>query len=187
MAEFWEYPHNLPNGIEFYDSEEELGAVLDRLSSAIGWIIIEFNSLEDSVGFAMKEIVSTIEGRDAFVYALIANMGFTAKANALMNLYGEVVERCDLPELRAPMKALDTQLQEAARRRNIYAHADWSGISRQNMVAIKIAATRKGVRQIYRTFSAEDMEADLHYIRNTVVALEEFDETFNEKLNETRP
>ena len=184
MAELWEYPHNLPDGIEFYDSEEELEAVLDKTSSAIGWIIIEFNSLEDSVGFAIKEIVSTSEGRDAFVYALIANMGFAAKANALMNLYSEVVERCDLFDLREPLKALDTRLQEAARRRNCYAHADWSGISRQHLVAIKLSATRKGVRQLYRTFKPNEMGEDLNYIRDSVAVLEEFDETFNEKLNE---
>ncbi len=187
MAELWEYPHNLPDGIEFYDSEEELTAALEKVSSAIGWIVIEFNSLEDSVGFRIKEIVSTSEGRDSFVYALIANMGFTAKANALVNLYGEMLERCDLQDLCEPLKALDTRLREAARRRNCYVHADWAGISRRNLVAVKITANRKGVRQLYRTFEPEEMAQDLHYIRETTEALEQFDEALNECMNARLP
>jgi hypothetical protein len=187
MAELWEYPHNLPEGIEFYDSEEELTSALEKVSSAIGWIVIEFNSLEDSIGFCIKEIVSTSEARDSFVYALIANMGFTAKANALVNLYGEMLERCDLHDLREPLKELDTKLKEAARRRNCYAHADWAGISRQNLVSVKITASRKGVRQLYRTFEPEEMAQDLHYIRQTTELLVQFDEALNERMNERLP
>ncbi len=120
MAELWEYPHNLPEGFEFYDSEEELTAALDKISSSIGWIVIEFNLLEDSIGFCIKEIVSSSEGGDSPVYALIANMGFTAKANALMNLCGETIERCGFRDLRESLKALDSKLKEAARCRNCY-------------------------------------------------------------------
>lgn len=187
MAERWEYPHNLPERFDFYDSEEELTAALEKISSSIGWIVIEFNSLEDSVGFCIKELVSNSEGGDSLVYTLIANMGFTAKANALMNLYGETIERCGFRDLRESLKALDTQLQEAARRRNCYAHADWIGISRQHLVAVKIAASRKGVRQFYRTFEPEEMARDLEYVREATEALVQFDESLNERLYASAP
>jgi len=171
MTELWEYPHNLPEGIEFYDSEEDLTVALDKISSSIGWIVIEFNSLEESVGFCIKELVSSSEGGDSLVYALISNMGFTAKANALMNLYGQTIERCDFLDLRESVKALDSKLNEAARRRNSYAHADWIGMSRQHLVAVKFSATRKGVRQLYRTFEPEEMAKDLEYVREAIEAL----------------
>ncbi len=187
MAERWEYPHNLRDEIEFYDSEEELTTALEKVSSAIGWIVIEFNSLEDSVGFCIKEIVSSSEAADSLVYALIANMRFTAKANALVNLYGELLERCDLHDLREPLKALDVRLKEAARRRNRYVHADWQGLSKQHLAAVKITANRKGVRQLYRTFSPKEMDEDLHYIRETTGALKQFDEVSIERMQAASP
>jgi hypothetical protein len=182
MAENSEPFDSYPGDIEFYDDEEELQEVLEAISSAIGWIIIEFNSLEGLVGYCIKEQISNANYSDEFVYLMLANVGYSAKYEALMNIYSRIVDWSGFEELRDRLKGLDETLREASRRRNQYAHANWTEISKSNLVGVKLKAGRKGLFQVYRTFTPDEMTADRTFIAAATQELVAFDEDLNEKL-----
>jgi hypothetical protein len=131
MSELSIHPKDHHPDIEYLDDEEELYRVLEAAAPHIGRIIIEFNSLEDSVSFCIKELVSHSEGGDEQVYVFLAEMGYSSKVTALVNLYGQLVNSCHLG-LSDSLVSLESQLRKAAKHRNQYAHANWAEISRSN-------------------------------------------------------
>ena len=182
MTEYSEPFDSYPGDIEFYDNDEELQEVLNGISSAIGWIVIEFNSLEGLVGYCIKEQISNANYSDEFVYLMLANLGYSAKYEALMNIYSRIVDWSGFEEFQLRLTRLDETLREASRRRNQYAHADWTDISKSNLVGVKLKAGRKGLLQVYRTFTSEEMTADRAYITEVTKELIAFDEDLNEKF-----
>ena len=187
MSEIYEAPHNIPNGFEYFDSEEELQRKLDQLAPFVGRVIIELNSLESLIDFATKEITSNSEGQDRFIYTFLSKMEFRDKVDVLTSLYGDAVESLGFPDLRDSLKQLKTRLITACEKRNTYAHTDWSEIGKNNLVATKYSANRKGVFRVYRTFEIDDMEKDIEFIVESSGALEHFDEMLHDKINNIEP
>ena len=101
MAERVFHRREVPIDLEYLEDEAELEKVLAHSAQFIGRIIIEFNALEASVEFCVKEILSHSETGDDLVYVFLAEMGYAAKANALVNLYGQLVEGFGASELEA--------------------------------------------------------------------------------------
>ncbi len=187
MAEIHEAPHNIPDGFEYFDSEEELQRKLDQIAPYVGRVIIELNSLESVIDFATKEITSNSEGQDRFVYTFLSKMEFRDKVDVLTSLYGDIVENFSFPDLRDPLKQLKTMLITACEKRNTYAHTDWSEIGKNNLVATKYAASRNGVFRVYRTFEIDDMEKDIEFIVESSEKLEHFDEVLNDRIHGIEP
>lgn len=187
MAEIYEAPHNIPDGFEYFDSEEELQRKLDQISPYVGRVIIELNSLETLIDLAMKEIASNSEGQDRYVYTFLSRIEFRDKVDVLTSLYGDIVESFSYPDLHDPLKKLKTRLAKACEKRNTYAHTDWSEIDKNNLVATKYAANRNGVFRVYKTFEIDDMENDIKYIIESAEALERFDEMLNDRINGIKP
>lgn len=182
MKEVSEYPHNIPDDVEYFENDSDLEALLNKISPYIGWIIIELNSLEGMMEYIIKEIVSTSEARDNFIYIFLSKMDFSSKMHSLTSMYGYIIESCNLADLREELKFLKTKLFDACERRNTYAHADWSGISTKNLVATKYSANRRGVKILYKTFEIKDMEADIEFIREVKNELDLFDEKINDAI-----
>src|SRR3990172_4161463 len=110
MSEIYEAPHNIPDGFEYFDSEEELQRKLDQLAPFVGRVIIELNSLESLIDFATKEITSNSEGQDRFIYTFLSKIEFRDKVDVLTSLYGDIVENFGFPDLRDPLKQLKMRL-----------------------------------------------------------------------------
>tara|TARA_R110000787_G_scaffold236832_1_gene343341 strand:- start:1028 stop:1567 length:540 start_codon:yes stop_codon:yes gene_type:complete len=161
--------------------EEALEKFLEMAAPHIGRIVMEFNSLEAYVDFCSKEILSSSEVNDDLVYVYLTEMMYSSKVAALMNLYGQINEYCNL-ELSEKLLELEKSLRESAKRRNQYAHGNWYGFA-EGYVHVHTKAKRNGVYSVYRKFDEETMKSDLEFIENTMVELDEFNEKFNEKLH----
>ena len=168
--------------VEYLTDEEELHEVLEAAAPHIGRLVIEFNSLEDSVAFCIKELVSNSEGGDEQIYVFLAEMGYSAKVTALINLYGQYIRHSELG-LSESLNNVETALRDAAHSRNQYAHANWAGISRSRLVLTKVRASKTGVFHAYRRFDEVQMRTDLQRIKSAHAALEFFDADFREALN----
>ena len=174
----------LDEDVEYLENEEELEKTLEEISKYIGRIVIEFNSLEDSISYCIKEIMSTSETGDDLIYVFLAEMGYSQKANTLINLYGQFIELFKKESLSSELNELEQKLKESATRRNYYAHANWAEISKSNYVLVKIKAKKKGVFHTYRRFDKEKMQEDLKFIESTHEALEIFEEKYNDFLQQ---
>ena len=71
-------------------SVRKLDNFLERAAPYIGFIMIEFNSLEAIIDFCIKEIVSQSEFGDDKVFVFLAEMSYSSKVTCLMNLYGQI-------------------------------------------------------------------------------------------------
>ena len=187
MSDIYEAPHNIPDEFEYIDSEEELQEKIDQITPYVGRIIIELNSLETVIDLCIKELASQSEAQDRYVYTFLSKMEYRAKVNVLASLYGDIVESFGYPDLRDPLKKLKTMLVNACEKRNIYAHTDWTDISKGNLVATKYTANRNGVFRVYRTFEISDMENDINHIIEASETLENFDEILNDKVTGYKP
>lgn len=185
MNEFTLHQRESHPAIEYLDDEEQLDKLLELASSYIGRIIIEFNSLEDSISFCIKELVSESESRDEQIYVFLSEMGYSSKVTALINLYGQYIQYIEL-DLTERFTNLEKNLRDAAKYRNQYAHANWAEISESNYVLTKTKAKKQGVFHTYRKFDESQMKNDLATIRAAHASLEFFDEEFNEKLHSMR-
>ncbi len=185
MSEISLHRRESHHDIEYLDNEEELYKVLEAAAPHIGHIVIEFNSLEDSISFCIKELVSHSEGGDDQIYVFLAEMGYSSKVTALVNLYGQLINYCELG-LSEPLNNLENLLRDAAKYRNQYAHANWAEISKSNYVLMKVRATKSGVFYAYRKFDREQMDKDLSTIKAAHAALEFFDHDFNEQMQKQR-
>jgi hypothetical protein len=165
--------------VEAFPESSGLDSVLAEIAQHIGKIMIEFNSLEDSVAFCVKKIMSSSEYKDQMVYVFLSEMSYGAKVGALVSLYGLMIQACgdeDRGDLTKRLEALETQLREACTRRNRYAHASWSEISAKRYVRVKTKAKKGGVFHSYRRFEVKDMLHDCDYIETAHKTLEEFDD-----------
>lgn len=168
--------------IQYLENEEEFEKILDMVSIYIGRIVIEFNSLEESIEFCTKELVSSSETGDDQVYVFLAEMSFSSKVTALMNLYGQIIDFSKPNDLDEVLADLDLKLRESARRRNQYVHGGWSGISNKNYVRVKTKAKKSGFFHIYRQFDETEIIADLEFIQDAHEMLEKFDSEINALL-----
>jgi hypothetical protein len=107
--------------------DDELTDYLVELAPEIGWIIIHFNSLEDHVSGFIREAILRDAFQDERMDVFLAGMLFSAKARALLDLYGQMIEYGGSAVTHEDLRKVDFLLTECATRRNEYAHADWIG------------------------------------------------------------
>jgi len=105
--------------------EEELSDLLEEMAGYIGWRIIYFNSLEDIVSYAIAENITDDAIQDDRMSVFLAEMTYSGKCRVLINLYGQIIEYCDVKYTVEDLTELEKLLVECGKRRNEYAHANW--------------------------------------------------------------
>jgi hypothetical protein len=164
------------NHPETVASEKELDEYLSGIAEEIGWIVICFNSLEDSIGSFLREMMLRDPDQDERLDVFLAEMGYTAKARALVHLYGQAIAHgaARLPE--GEVVELEKDLNLAATIRNGYAHADWFGLRADAYIKVKTRSSRNGIIHRYKRIDLETARADVRYIvlvRNRLDAVHE--------------
>ena len=155
--------------------DKELENVLNETALHIGWIIIEFNRLEQVIHFMLEQLLSNSQGRDEIVNIFLSEMSFSSKQNLLIKIYGQYISRVDnVRNLEAQLEKVESRLSESLLKRNRYAHADFGSISKGKFVKVKTKAKKDGVYHTFVKFDTDDMGNDLEYIHNTIEILDEF-------------
>ncbi len=164
--------------------EEELENVLEEMSRYIGWVVIYFNSLEGIISFAIAEIVTDDAIQDDRMSVFLAEMQYSGKCRALINLYGQMIEYAEGKYTVEDLTELENLLVECGKRRNEYAHADWIGLTDNKYVCVKTQAKKRGVFERYKKFEIAQMQEDIDFICSAIDKLEEFDEKLNDQFYE---
>lgn len=175
IVEYRYYDEDLNDWIE----DDQLDNTLNEIALNTGWIIIEFNSLEASINYNIEQLLSHSEGQDEIVNIFLSEMNFNSKQSLLIKIYGYYIFHVDqVKQLKADLGKLESKLIESGQRRNRYAHADFSSISKKKFVKVKTKSKKDGVYHTFVKFDRDDMRDDLKFIRNTFEELQAFDEKF---------
>lgn len=165
-----------------YVEDEELANYLDELAPQIGWVIIFFNSLEDTVAYCLRELMLRDPYQDERLDVFLTEMLFSAKSRALIHLYGQAIADCGLKTTQQDLTTIENLLVECAKRRNEYAHADWIDLKQGQIVRVKSKSQKRGIVHRYKRFSPEDVEDDVRFIDRARDTLYEFHERFSDQL-----
>ncbi len=168
--------------LDLGDDFEDWAEVLADISYYVGSIIIEFNSLEAAIEYFIAEQLTHAGDQDDRTYVFLAEMMYQGKAKALINLYGQIIEDAEIKITQEDLSTLQERLEDCARIRNEYAHANWHGINEKRYVCVKTQANKKGIFQKYRIFDETQMQADLEYVIKTQFVLGEFHENIFEQF-----
>ena len=159
-----------------------LSDYLSDLAPEIGWIIIYFNSLEDEVAGCIREAILRDAVQDERMDVFLAGMLFSAKARALLDLYGQVIEYGGLEITHEDLRKVDVLLTECATRRNEYAHADWIGMKLDGYVRVKQQSKRTGISYRYKRYDLARVQGDVEFISKARDELYEFNERLWDQL-----
>ncbi|RYF29484.1 MAG: hypothetical protein EOO23_06860 [Comamonadaceae bacterium] len=156
--------------------DDERSDYLNALAPEIGWIIIYFNSLEDHVSGFIREAILRDAFQDERMDVFLAGMLFSAKARALLDLYGQMIEYGGSAVTHEDLRKVDILLTECATRRNEYAHADWVGMKLGGYVRVKSQSKRTGISHRYKKYDLGRVQADVDFISAARDILYEFNE-----------
>lgn len=168
---------------EWITSDEELDTYLSSIAPYVGWIIIYFNSLEDHIADFIRMGIVRDWTQDERVDVFLASMMFAGKAQALIDLYGQLMSYQAGGKTDEELKELAKLLEECAKRRNEYAHADWFGVRKGGFVRVKSKSGRTGVSHRYRRFEQEKLEDDVAFIEQARHTLSDFNDAIHEHLS----
>ena len=168
--------------LETVDSEDDLRAYLEEIAPFIGWIIIYFNSLEDTIAACLREALLRDPIQDERLDVFLSDMLFAGKCKALMHSYGQMISSCDIKYTHDDLNELEKLLLECAKRRNEYAHADWIGMKQDVYVRVKSQSKKLGILHRYKKFEPAQMEADIQYIHAARDELEIFNGRIHDQL-----
>lgn len=181
-----EYTRTAREAEQFDDVEEqELADYLHELAPHIGWVVIYFNALEDTVAFCLRDLMLRDPYQDERLDAFLAEMLFAAKATSLVNLYGQAIAAGGLllQVTQEDLVGIEKLLKECAKRRNEYAHADWIGARRERIVRVKSQSKKIGIVHRYKRFNPADVDDDVRYIDVARDTLYEFHDRLMHQLH----
>jgi hypothetical protein len=170
-------------GDDKFLEDTKIDEKLNELASYIGWIIMEFNSLDTSVSWFIKEILSHSEGKDELIYLFLCEMNYSQRVNLLIRIYGQLVYNDDRFEtLRTNLEKIEQDLKEDSTRRNRYAHADFDDTLKGNFFKVSTKPKKNGVFHTYMKCHSDDLEQDLNFIKALPDRLYDFHHHFYEKI-----
>ena len=168
--------------LEYLDSEEELEEYLEQIVPYIGWVIVFFNSLEDSISSYLREAILHDPLQDERLDVFLSEMLFSGKCKALMHLYGQMIESASVKFTHEELNELEKVLLECSKRRNEYAHADWIGAKKDAYVRVKSQSKRRGIFHRYKKFELSQLEDDVNYISKARDLLDDFNEKIHDQI-----
>lgn len=165
-----------------YVEGDELADYLAELAPHIGWVVILFNSLEDTVATCLRELMLHDPNQDERLDVFLAEMLFSAKSRALIHLWGQTIVDCGLKITPQQLVAIEKLLVECGKRRNEYAHADWLGLKQGQIVKVKSQSQKRGIVHRYKRFDAADVQEDVAFIDGARETVYQFHELLLDQL-----
>jgi len=178
MSEFILRRYQTDYEIDYFESEEEFEEYLEAIAPLIGWIIIYFNSLEEHICDFLRMGMLRDPFCDERLDIFLAEMQYAAKCRALIHLYGQMIESSEIKVSQDELNKIEIMLNECSKRRNEYAHADWIGVRKENLVRVKTHSKKQGIFYRYRKLEFSAVKIDVEFINNARHVLCEFNDRF---------
>jgi hypothetical protein len=184
-----EFDNNTNDLLEFeWSSVEEKRKYMTTLASEIGWIIIEFSSLENKLDSILNFYLVETSKNKEIIYFLLAKKRFSEKIDLFSNLlkinYSKNSENYDklIPSFENELNSMVNKLKEASQIRNKYAHSIWSNTSESKYVESQTKISRNGIEKVYMKFDYQDLDTDFNNLFDTGTYLSSFNEKILDSL-----
>jgi hypothetical protein len=170
-----------PNSGELLELESDnrsIEEILEPIADGIGWIVINFNTLEASITDSIRETLSDSPTMDEHILAIVQNMAYSQKVDVFYRMSAMIAHYSDkevTDKLMLRLKGLKGHLLESSNRRNRYVHADWMGMSKKRYALVKVKVKESGLYNVYRKFQQSDINRDIKYLHITMKKLELFE------------
>ena len=153
-----------------WEDGESKRKYITNLASEIGWIIIEFSSLENKLDTTLYfNLVESSENKE-IIYSLISKKSYSEKVDLLNNMYKINYEKnpdCykkifeDFPK---SLNEIIADLKAVGQIRNNYAHSIFSNVNEAKLVERKTKLTSQGIQKEFLKFDYIDIDSDFEKI-----------------------
>ncbi|MFC2138297.1 hypothetical protein ACFLTE_08990 [Bacteroidota bacterium] len=144
-------------------SKEEWIEYTDSIANNLGWFIITFNMIEDSIIELLVDLfLFKLDVPEENIYAFLCEMSFSQRVKALDTQVGIFAEDCEnKDEIIDCLKTIIKELEDLTTIRNNYVHANWfdyEKIDQKRIIKIKTRADRKGIYNYYLEIDPDEIE-----------------------------
>jgi hypothetical protein len=167
-----------------WSNSEKKKKYITSLASEIGWIIIEFSSLENKLDNILYfHLIETSKNKE-IMYSLINEKKYSDKINIFSKMLllnylkhpNNYISKIN--DFETTLENIVGKLREASLIRNKYAHSIWSSISETRFVESQTKISKKGIEKVYMKYDYQDLDDDYNNLFDIGNLLSEF----NEKL-----
>lgn len=134
----------------------------DEIAYNLGWFIIAFNSLEETITDSIIELTDRNKRFDEEItYIMIGDKSFSQKTNILEKLLFLHFDGDKEGPLFNDVSELFRKIRELGEIRNNYVHADWYQTSVENekiSIRVKTKAEKKGIFHVYLKTTPKDIQ-----------------------------
>lgn len=164
---------------ENHDLEKDIEEFLDESAPLIGYIVHEFNSLEQSLDSAICERISDRSDEPGAV--VIYKLSYSGKVDLLYRMVRSM-ELAIGKELQS-FKRLIEDLKKCGTLRNAVVHADWDHVNEKGYTYVKLDFNKDGMKQHYWQFTPESLLDIIKFIRETYLSFDDFYDEKQEMLS----
>ena len=160
------------------EDEDEAEEYLDNSLPLIGYIVMYFNGLEQSLDRIICEIFSTRTANTGLI--VLHKMNYSAKVDLFKRFCDDLHYGC---EIEIPgYEELIRNLKESGRMRNLVIHADWESTDKEGYTYVNFKISKNGMEQEYIQFSEQSLSKISTLIIQTEGDLYKYWDERNEKL-----
>jgi hypothetical protein len=170
-----EFIQHLSHEIE---NEEEAEKYIHNSLPLIGYVVMYFNGLEQSLDGIICEIFT--DRSDSTGLIVLHKMSYATKVDLFKRFSDDMHSSCGIT-INIYDKLIQN-LKECGRLRNLVVHADWENTDDDGYTYVNLKISKKTMEQEYMQFSEQSLTEIIELIVNTRVQLSDYWEERNEKL-----
>lgn len=163
---------------EEYEDPDKLDKVLEPIIHSIGYVVLHFNALEQSLNHIICDAFS--DRTDTTGLIVLHKMTYANKVDLLKRLCNDFHSSLSI-EI-ACFEELLSDLKECGRLRNQVVHADWENTDNEVYTYVNLKISKNGIHQEYVQFSEKSLTEIILFIMKTRDKLYEYWDERNDIL-----
>jgi len=179
-----------------WTNEEAQDNYFEKVSSKIGWIIIEFNRLEWQIHEIVKKYLCNESPEiNSLFFENIAKTGFSSKVELLKKFFKQYYlgdkkqmfdESTEFTDFDQDVNTVIKALTDVAKLRNKYAHCYWHQVDENHFVEFKYSLkANSGLEKVFIRFNSNDLKEDFENLVKAEELLLDFENKFDEIYSNT--
>ena len=185
ISDYIVYDYDSDNDLVYpckWDSIESKRKYIANLAQEIGWIIIEFSSLENKLESTLKFHLIEENRNKEIMFSLISKQSYSEKTELFYKMfninytkYSDIYNK-HFKNFIEELKEIYGDLKEVGQIRNDYAHSIFSNVNESKFVERKTKLTAQGIKKEFKKYDFEDINNDFDKIYNVGDKLSSFNE-----------
>jgi hypothetical protein len=165
-----------------WENNESKRKYITNLATEIGWIVIEFSSLENKLDSTLNFHLIENNKNKEIIFSMISRKSYSEKVDLLNNMfkinYARNPEIYDIhfEDFLKDLKEVYENLKKVGQIRNNYAHSIFSNVNETKFVERKTKLTAQGIQKEFIKYDYKDIETDFQKIYDVGDKLSSFNE-----------